>query len=299
MDVAMQPAVDRRQVCQICGARPRVVGTVEGRVAGRAFTVVHCDACGFGAVADPLTDFANIYDDAYYDGRGADPLVDYAFELAHPARTIRGWEWEGIAQVIRSLGEGAPGSRWLDFGCGNGGLVRHVRERHGVDAVGFEEGSMVQQLAEHGIPHIDRDELVDHGPFDVITAIEVLEHVLDPVAELRLMAQALRPGGILFATTGNAAPFQKRLAEWRYVVPEIHISFFEPRTLALAFEQAGLTVTWPGFVPGWAGIYKFRVLKNLRLRHRNVITNAIPARPLARAADRYVALAAHPVARGA
>jgi len=275
------------------------MGQVRGRVAGREFTVVRCAACGFGAIADPWTDFARIYDDAYYAGQGADPLVDYAFELAHPARTIRRWEWEGIARVVRSLGEGAPGSRWLDFGCGNGGLVRHVRDRLGVDAVGFEEGAMVQQLASHGIPHIARDELVEHGPFDVVTAIEVLEHVLDPVAELRLMAQALRPGGLLFVTTGNAAPFNDDLAGWRYVVPEIHISFFEPRTLAVAYERAGLVPEYPGRVAGWDAIYKFRVLKNLRLRRRTPLTSAIPARPLAWAADRYAALAAHPVGRRA
>jgi SAM-dependent methyltransferase len=259
--------------------------------------VVRCDTCGFGAIADPWTEFDRIYDDAYYAGEGADPLVDYAFELAHPQRTIRTWEWEGIARVVQSLGSGAVGARWLDFGCGNGGLVRHLRQHHGVDAVGFEEGAMVRQLSHHGIPHIARDEIAAAGPFEVITAIEVLEHVLDPVAELRLMAQALAPGGVLFATTGNAAPFRAKLAEWRYVVPEIHVSFFEPMTLARAYEQVGLAVQWPGFVPGWEGIYKFRVLKNLRLRRRNLFTRAIPARPLALAADRYVALSAHPVGR--
>ena len=61
-----------------------------------------------------------------------------------------------------------------------------------------------------------------------MTAIEVLEHTLDPLAELRRIRALLRPGGLLLLTTGNAAPFASRLTQWPYVIPEIHVSFFEP-----------------------------------------------------------------------
>ena len=55
------------------------------------------------------------------------------------------------------------------------------------------------------------------GSFDVVTAIEVIEHVLDPVAELRRIRALLRPGGLLFLTTGNAKPYSKRLLTWGYL----------------------------------------------------------------------------------
>jgi len=42
-------------------------------------------------------------------------------------------------------------------------------------------------------------------------------------------------------------------------MPEIHISIFEPQTLALALADAGFNVTFPGFGPGWADIIRFKL----------------------------------------
>ena len=48
-----------------------------------------------------------------------------------------------------------PQTRWLDFGCGNGGLVRWARE-HGVDnVVGHETGWIASRAQAQGIPMID------------------------------------------------------------------------------------------------------------------------------------------------
>ena len=92
--------------CRVCGSTTAAAGEVFGRFSGRTFRLRRCDACGFGFVADPWTDYAAIYSDAYYAGEGADPLVDYVYELEHPERTIRRHEWHGILRRVRSLGAG-------------------------------------------------------------------------------------------------------------------------------------------------------------------------------------------------
>jgi SAM-dependent methyltransferase len=280
--------------CRVCGAPTEAAGEVTGRFSGRAFRLRRCRACGFGFVADPWTDYDRIYSDAYYAGEGADPLVDYVYEMAHHGQTIRRYEWQGIRNRVRSLG---GGGRWLDFGCGTGGLVTYLRAA-GYDAVGFEEGWSVPRLLERGVPVLSPEELAAHaGTFDVVTAIEVIEHVPDPVSALERMAAALRPGGVLFLTTGNAAPYRERLAEWRYVIPEIHVSFFEPRTLRAAMERAGLRPEDGGFGPGWADIMRFKVLKNLKRRSVSPLDRLVPWPLVARALDARLHLAAHPVGR--
>jgi SAM-dependent methyltransferase len=255
-----------------------------------------CEACRYAFVADPWTDFARIYDDRYYDGKGADPLVDYGFELSQPEHTIRCYEWRGITRVVERLLDGLTGVRWLDFGCGNGGLVRYVLANTEAEACGFEEGSIADKAREQGIPILSANQLAQrHAGFDVVTAIEVIEHTIDPIAELRRIRELLRPGGLLFLTTGNAAPFADRLSRWSYVVPEIHVSFFEPPTLEYAMREAGFTPQHPHLDGGFDEILKFKVLKNLRIRRRNALTDMIPASPLAAAADRRVRLSDHPV----
>jgi 2-polyprenyl-3-methyl-5-hydroxy-6-metoxy-1,4-benzoquinol methylase len=281
--------------CQICGADTHAIGLRHGKYSGRDYHLRRCEGCRYAFVADPWTEFEQIYDDRYYAGRGADPLVDYEFELAEPERTVRAYEWQGIGQLIQELAGDRPHLRCLDFGAGNGGLVRYLNEHTQVNAEGFEDGSIAQQARGMGLPNrSSADDL--GGDYDVVTAIEVIEHVIDPLAELRRIRSLLRPGGLLLLTTGNAAPHAANLAAWSYVIPEIHVSFFEPSTLRLALERSGFRV---GSMPAGGGfddVLKFKVLKNLRVRRRSRITDLIPAWAVAELAERRVRLRAHPIA---
>jgi len=280
--------------CKICGSPTVEAGTKWGRMEKREFHLRQCPRCHFGFVADPCTDYARIYSDAYYRGEGADPLVDYEFELEHPDRTIRQYEWQGIYQVVESLAPLTPDTKWLDFGCGNGGLVRFCRSKQ-ISAVGFEEGAIAEKARAAGIPIVHREELTD-GSFDVITAIEVMEHVEDPIAVLRDIRRLLKPGGLFFLTTGNAAPYRDRLPSWSYVTPEIHISFFEPETLRQALMTAGFRTEFRGYLPGFTQIIRFKILKNLRVRTRSAWERALPWALLSRIADARYGVTAHPVA---
>lgn len=288
--------VDSAARCKVCGTPAVSVATIHGSYSDRDFDLQSCPECGFSFIANPWLDFQAIYDASYYEGRGADPLVDYRFELEHPERSIRSYEWRGVARVVDELVGVTSTTRWLDFGCGNGGLVRYVRAVHGADVQGFDEGSIASMAAIAGVPIVTSESLeAGAGSYDVVTAIEVLEHMLDPIAELKRVRRLLKPGGLLFLTTGNAAPFAGRLDRWRYVIPEIHISYFEPRTLERALTAAGFRPERIGRGTGWQEILKYKVLKNLRVRRVSPLTRLLPAAPVAAVADRYARLSEHPI----
>jgi SAM-dependent methyltransferase len=283
--------------CRICGARTQRLGDVRGRYSQRDYELRRCDTCRFAFIANPWTDFARIYDDRYYAGEGADPRVDYRFELSHPELTVRQYEWRGITSIVEQLLGGLAGVRWLDFGCGNGGLVRYLGDHTSALASGFEEGSIAARARQLGVPiSSSMPARADPASFDVVTAIEVLEHTIDPLAELRRIRQVLRPGGLLLLTTGNAAPFSANLPRWSYVVPEIHVSFFEPGTLERALRSCSFRPDRMPHGTGFEQVLKFKVLKNLRLRRRNALSDLIPAAPVGAIADRRTRLSRHPIA---
>jgi SAM-dependent methyltransferase len=288
-------AAESSHRCAVCGSPATVVDIVHSSFSGRDFRLAHCPICRYSFVVDPRTDFDVLYDAQYYEGRGADPTVDYERELADP-RTVRTYEWQAIVEIVRHLRGPLDGARWLDFGCGLGGLVRYGRE-HGIEISGFDEGYAADRMRQEGVPVLAPEELDDSaGCFDVVTAIEVLEHVIEPIVTLRRLAALLRPGGLLFLTTGNAEPFRDRLAKWSYVQPDVHVGFFEPGTLATALRGVGLEPAFPGYVPGFDDLLRYKILKNLRQKRRHAVEGIVPWPLVARAVNRRYRVSAQPVA---
>jgi SAM-dependent methyltransferase len=280
-------------MCRVCGAATIEAGEKTGRLHPRLYHLRRCPSCGYAFVADPDTG-SDVYDEAYYRGQGADPLLDYVFELERPNETVRRFEWTGVEREVRSLHPLTAQTRWLDYGCGNGGLVRWIRERTPVQCFGFEEGWIADAARGRGIPILRDAEVEGNGPYDVITALEVLEHVADPKAFVERVARLLAPGGLFFYTTGNASGRAQRLPAWGYVVPEIHISFFEPRTMERLFADAGLIAKPLSWSRGFAEIVTFKILKNLGFRKDSAWFGAVPWGVLARAANALNGVSAFP-----
>jgi 2-polyprenyl-3-methyl-5-hydroxy-6-metoxy-1,4-benzoquinol methylase len=261
----------------------------------RPFRFCRCDACGLTFVADPRTDFDVLYDRDYYAGKGADSFVNYLDEMSDP-HTIRNYEWRGIFRAVTTL-TGTTQLRWLDYGCGLGGLVRYARARN-VDAWGYDQGFSSAWMAKHKVPQLDAKQLADNaGTFDVVTAIEVIEHVREPVTMMRDVAKLLKPGGLVFLTTANAEPHLGRFGKWAYVHPEVHIAYFQPRTLREVYRRAGLAPYAAGFLPGHEDVIRYKILQTLHVTSQNRLERLVPWRLAGQLVDRRYQLSAQPVAR--
>ncbi len=106
-----------------------------------------------------------------------------------------------------------PGpTRILDVGCGAGlaaeALARHGHDVLGIDAAGEAIEAAQAHAAGQGLRLTYRpclaEELVAEGQhFPVITRLEVIEHVPDPAAFVRVLATLLEPDGLLVLSTLN------------------------------------------------------------------------------------------------
>ncbi|MEO8695221.1 MAG: class I SAM-dependent methyltransferase [Acidimicrobiales bacterium] len=284
----------RDLVCLICAGEAARVGRAASMRGAVTYDMASCPDCGFAFIVEPRTDFENLYDDDYYRGAGFDPSVDYAAE--QDERTVRVHEWAGVLAVVRSL-HARPIRTWLDYGCGYGGLVSYLR-RNGVDAVGHDIGHPADHARSVGVSFVSESDLPGHnGRYDVITAIEVLEHAIDPIELLESFRDLLAPDGLVFVTTGNAERHRRALTEWRYVAPEVHVSYFEPRTLRRAYQSVGLEPVDVGHRRGMQQIMQYKILKALGRHRREAWHRVIPWSLVSRLADRREGVSAQPAAR--
>jgi SAM-dependent methyltransferase len=285
--------------CPICHARSTKLGEKQGRYIHHAFGFRECVDCTFIFVEDPCINFDRIYDEAYYNAKGADPLTDYMFELRNPGLSIRAQELSGISEAVFSIVGSLKGKSWLDFGCGNGTLVRYLNSvvPDAKSIVGFEEGWIADEARRNQINVLTSSQIeMLNGSYDVVTAIEVLEHVLDPVETLVRIGKLLKPGGLFFYTTGNSAPFRKKLFEWSYVRPEIHIGYFNPRSISVALENAGFSIRPAGWLPGFEKIIRFKMLKTLGFKGSSSVFNLMPWSIVAKVVDMKYRMSDMPMA---
>ncbi|TSC89526.1 MAG: methyltransferase/methylase [Parcubacteria group bacterium Gr01-1014_3] len=278
--------------CRVCGSAAQFIGTKNG--AAKSFDISYCSNCGFTQVDNPREDFADIYNEEYYRGQGTDEKVHYVYELEHPEKTIRFYELSGIIDAVQYLKPGG-GGKWLDYGCGNGALVRECRRR-GIDAIGYERGWITRLAESKGIPVVESFQQFAPASFDVITATGVLEHVVNPIETLLEIRRLLKPGGLFFYETGNAAPQRGKILKWEYLRPDIHISLYEPRTLEYALERTGFESRFAGFIPGFVNIIRFMVLKNLGFINRSIFEKLLPWFFISRLVNRIYHVTDHPVA---
>ena len=107
------------------------------------------------------------------------------------------------------------GKSALDVGCG-AGLLTEPLARLGARVTGIDATPAVIAVArEHATAQAlqidyrvgDLQDLV--GEYDLITCMEVIEHVADPTAFVRALANRLAPGGLLVMSTPNATSWSK------------------------------------------------------------------------------------------
>ncbi|PBJ83031.1 bifunctional 3-demethylubiquinol 3-O-methyltransferase/2-polyprenyl-6-hydroxyphenol methylase [Lysobacteraceae bacterium NML93-0399] len=148
--------------------------------------------------------------------------------------------------------------RVLDVGCG-GGLLSEAMAKRGARVTAIDLAEDLVKVAKlHGLESgVEVDYRVQSvealaaeqpGSFDVVTCMEMLEHVPDPAAILQACATLLKPGGSLFVSTLNRTPaaFALAIVGAEYVARLLprgthqYASFIRPSELGGWLREAGL-----------------------------------------------------------
>jgi len=205
---------------------------------------------------DEVARFSRLAGD-WWDPRG--PMA--ALHKFNPVRLayIRDRTAEHFGRDPKSLGS-LSGLRFLDIGCG-GGILCEPLARLGASVVGADPSAKniaVAQAhaAQSGLAVDYRDTtaeaLAEAGEmFDVVLAMEVVEHVTDVGVFIAHTGTMVKPGGLLFVATLNrtAKSFTLAIVGAEYVLRWLPRGthrwdkFVTPDELEIAIEQSGLRIT--------------------------------------------------------
>ena len=200
-----------------------------------------CPACGLLFRRDLPTqaELDEIYGLEYFKG-GASGYLDYvADEDVH--RSSARNRLDALERIV-------PRGRLLDVGAAAGFFVDEARAR-GWDASGIDVSEPMVEWGKRTLSApLERATLAASGlppaSLDALTMWDYLEHSIDPVADLELAHELLRPGGVLALSTGDAATFVARISgsRWHLLTPRHHNFFFTVATLSRLLAQSGFDV---------------------------------------------------------
>lgn len=195
-----------------------------------------CGHCGLLYTNPMPTDaeLATYYQDYY--------RFDYQAATTEPKeRHLRKRRAEAARRAAQLEGLLKPGARTLDFGCGSGEFVGAMLEK-GHEAHGFEPGdtygSYARSLYGERITVSGWQDVTFDTPFDLVTCFHVVEHLRDPVAALRQMAEWTVPGGLVYVEVpdlGSNDP-NKGFGALHFA----HLTGFNQHNLVVAAARAGL-----------------------------------------------------------
>jgi 2-polyprenyl-6-hydroxyphenyl methylase / 3-demethylubiquinone-9 3-methyltransferase len=188
----------------------------------------------------------------------ADPAELAKFsELAH-----RWWDMESEFRPLHQINplrlewingiSPLSGAKVLDVGCG-GGILADSMARKGGQVLGIDLSAKALRVAQlHALeaqtPNVDYREVSAEalaqevpGSFDVVTCMEMLEHVPDPASVVRACATLVKPGGHVFFSTINrsAKAFFQAILAAEYVLKMLPRGTHEYAKMIRPSELAG------------------------------------------------------------
>jgi SAM-dependent methyltransferase len=216
--------------CVVCGNTELALGPRKG-----TWTYLRCTDCGLLALDPiPTADQITTHYRAKFEQGNYELVRRFAPEYRHVHEQLANWT------------KVASGERVLDVGCFTGDLLQILAAR-GADVYGLElqtEAVAIanEQLGDHRVFQADvLGADFPPGPYDVVTMMAVIEHVLEPRAMIQRARELLAPGGRLHLETPNSDSMAARVMRgaWPPLAPIEHIYLFGARAMRTLLQQSG------------------------------------------------------------
>lgn len=162
----------------------------------------------------------------------------FSLAIADESNPLRRWDRRlGMIKRRRLVERHATGGRLLDVGCATGNFLAEMATGGKWEVVGVEPSARAAAYAAERFGLDVRAGTLatldlPAEAFDVVTLWNVLEHLHDPIDDLRRIRRLLRPGGSIIFSLPNLESFEVKLFGERWFCWELprHLYFF-PRTV--------------------------------------------------------------------
>ncbi|MBU0572851.1 class I SAM-dependent methyltransferase [Patescibacteria group bacterium] len=148
-----------------------------------------------------------------------------------------------LKKIEKRFGKG----KLLDVGCALGDCLVEAKRLGWKEAEGLEISAYAYKFAKKRGLKVKEGVLGNNtyakDSFDIVLYQDVIEHVTDPVQELKRVKGILKPGGIVYLVTPDVGGLWSKLLGpfWYHYKPVEHVMYFSQETMRRALKNAGFT----------------------------------------------------------
>lgn len=221
--------------CYLC------ISQMEFFIQKSGYNLLRCPSCGLirTDLGKPYGEFIReFYTTGYFQG-------DIAKSAYRNYQKDKPYIVKNMRMFLSAIQKRKQRGTLLDVGCAYGFFVE-LAIQHGFDAYGIDPSADAIEKADPKI----RNRLTKgtssehmHKPafFDVITMLDVFEHLGDPIGDLKKLRTLLKDDGILLIATGDTGSLAARILKrrWTFYIPPQHTFFFNKKNFTETLKQAG------------------------------------------------------------
>lgn len=229
---------NKQLVCKLCGSETGLWGNKN------YYNLFYCRSCGLVFVY-PLPDPKSVYNEDYFSGaKEGFGYVDYDVDKEPMVPTFNKY-----INLFAKYGK-EKGSIF-DIGAATGFFLK-IAQNRGYKVSGVEMSQYATEVARNSGIDVYGGDLIplhlESEKFDIVTMLDVLEHMTDPFSELLEVKRILKPDGLLVVNAPNGQSLLAKIlkTKWHLVLPPEHLFYFSPKNLSKFLESNGFKTVYSG-----------------------------------------------------
>lgn len=209
--------------------------------------------------------FSEIYSADYFFGaKKGFGYVNYDDDKLAMSKTL--------VTYLEKIKDFSSGNKLLDIGAATGYFLQ-LAEKAGFEGSGIEISEYAAEIARRrGLKVVTGTlEKSDFKPefFDAVTLWDVLEHLINPDFDFRVIYKILKPGGVVAINTIDTGSFAAKILgkRWYKFIPPEHVIYFNQNNLCFLLSKIGFEVVYAGKI---RKKFALQYLFNMLARWQNI-----------------------------
>ena len=220
--------------CPICGKRK-----FHEFFAMPGYKLAKCTLCDMVWDFSPSANLTHQYSKKYFVNKNSKGGYDnYIKGMSVNRKTFS----NRLKKIEKKIGKKG---RMLDVGCALGDCLVEAKKLGWKNVEGLEVSDYaVRHARKRGLKvkkGLLEGGIFSDNSFDIVNYQDVIEHITDPVEELKKVSKILKPGGIVFIVTPDVEGIWSKLLgrNWYHYKPGEHVTYFSQKTIRETMKKAG------------------------------------------------------------